>query len=342
MGCPTCQQGTVYVNDHETPCVDCTPQCDTPQPCTEITDSQCIVYTGAHIKCGTDIVVKQNDNIAQALAQITAYFCNKQGLITTADILCGDTVIIPIGTSMQDALALAVNFICNIQLTPGPEGPQGVPGATGPQGPIGLTGSVGATGPQGPMGPIGATGLTGPVGETGPQGPVGTAGLYSQTRDSIPVTNVTGSASLITLGVGSLSVPENQFQIGDSFKATLHGALSCANNQELRISIISNGVLLASTPPLILPQITSKTWTLEIDFVIRAIGGPGSAVILTGGNFIYNKDSNNAYEGVGFRFEQATFFDTTVLNTLAIDADWGTFDVANSIYSQIFNLFKTY
>lgn len=306
MGCPTCQQGTVYVNDHETPCVDCTPQCDTPQPCTEITDSQCIVYTGAHIKCGTDIVVKQNDNIAQALAQITAYFCNKQGLITTADILCGDTVIIPIGTSMQDALALAVNFICNIQLTPGPEGPQGEPGAVGPQ------------------------------------GPAGAAGLFAQTRNSIPVTNATGLSSLITTGVGTLSIPANAFQVGDSFKATLHGEVTCANNQQLRIVIESNGNVLATTPLLVLPQITSKHWTLEIDFAIRAIGAAGVAAIMTGGNFIYNKDSNNAYEGVGFRFEQATLFDTTVLNTLAINAEWGTVNVANSIYSQIFNLFKTY
>jgi len=318
MGCPTCQQGTVYVNDHATPCVDCTPQCDTPQPCTEITDSQCIVYTGAHIKCGTDIVVMQNDNIAQALAQITAYFCNKQALITTEDILCGDTVIIPIGTNMQDALALTVNFICNIQLTPGPQGPAGA------QGPVGATG---ATGPQGPIG------LTGPA---------GAAGLFAQTRNSIPVTNATGLSSLITTGVGTLNIPANTFQVGDSFKATMHGEVTCANNQQLRIVIESNGNVLATTPLLVLPQITSKHWTLEIDFAIRAIGAAGVAAIMTGGNFIYNKDSNNAYEGVGFRFEQATLFNTTVLNTLAINAEWGTVNAANSIYSQIFNLFKTY
>jgi hypothetical protein len=338
MACSSCQKNnhvvpTVTSTTCECACGCSEPACPTPQPCTEITDSKCIIYTDAPIKCGNDVVVTTNASVSTALNQITNFFCDLAGLVTTADILCGDTVIVPAGSSVQAAFELTVQFICNIQLTPGPQGPAGA------QGPVGATGATGATGPQGPIGLTGATGPQGPIGLTGP---AGAAGLFAQTRNSTPVTNATGMASLIGLGSGTLSVPANAFQAGDSFKATLHGEVTCANNQQLRIVIFSNGNILATTPLMVLPQITGKHWTLEIDFVIRAIGGPATAVVMTGGNFIYNKDSNNAYEGVGFRFEQTSLFDTTVLNTLTIEAEWGTVNAANSIYSQIFNLFKTF
>ena len=59
------------------------------------------------------------------------------------------------------------NGIKNIELTPGPQGPQGETGATGPQGP---QGEAGATGPQGPQGEAGPAGPKGDKGETGAAG----------------------------------------------------------------------------------------------------------------------------------------------------------------------------
>jgi Collagen triple helix repeat (20 copies) len=67
-----------------------------------------------------------------------------------------------------------------IELTPGPEGPQGPVGPQGPTGPIGATGPAGApgpTGPEGSQGVQGPTGATGPKGDTGATGPQGDQGL---------------------------------------------------------------------------------------------------------------------------------------------------------------------
>lgn len=362
MGCVSCQEGIVHVHGIEMPCVDCsTPQCETPQPCTEITDAQCTIYTGANIKCGTDIVVAKNDNIAEAIAQITAYFCSKQGLVTTEDILCGQDVIIPAGTSMQDALALTVDFICQIQLTPGPQGTtgaqgvQGITGAQGSQGTIGVQGiqgvqgRVGADGIQGTQGLIGVQGVQGitGIGTQGVQGPAGSTegsliALYSQTSDSIEVNNSNSPNYLIGNGVGVLTVPTNGFQVGDSFKATMYGILSCANNQNLRLSIMANAIELATTPVMTLPQITGRNFTLDLDFAIRQIGAATVAEIITGGKFTYNKDSNNTFEGVAFTSIDNTTFDTTILNLLQIKAEWQTVDGSNRIQSQMFNLFKTF
>ena len=50
------------------------------------------------------------------------------------------------------------NQINNIQLTPGPQGPQGAPGSQGPQGLQGLPGPQGIQGIPGPQGPQGTPG----------------------------------------------------------------------------------------------------------------------------------------------------------------------------------------
>jgi len=57
--------------------------------------------------------------------------------------------------------------IDEIELTPGPEGPQGEQGSAGPQG------EQGPAGPQGEQGPAGLQGEQGPAGPQGEQGPAG-------------------------------------------------------------------------------------------------------------------------------------------------------------------------
>tara|TARA_R110000868_G_scaffold6303_1_gene35961 strand:- start:243 stop:761 length:519 start_codon:yes stop_codon:yes gene_type:complete len=49
--------------------------CLAPEPCSEVLDAQCIIYTGNDILCDTDVVVNQNDSVATALNQIVDYFC---------------------------------------------------------------------------------------------------------------------------------------------------------------------------------------------------------------------------------------------------------------------------
>jgi hypothetical protein len=153
MGCSSCQQNNHVVPSthvhNPTAQVNCEcacgceePVCPTPQPCTEITDSKCIIYTDPAIKCGNDTVVTTNASVSTAMNQIVNYFCSQQGLVTTEDILCGTEVIVPEGTDMQSAFELVVEFICEIQLTPGPAGPAGPAGAIGPQGEPGTNGTT--------------------------------------------------------------------------------------------------------------------------------------------------------------------------------------------------------
>ena len=170
-----------------------------------------------------------------------------------------------------------------------------------------------------------------------------TKGLYSQTASSPPITNTTVETTLIDGGVGTLTVPANAFQVGDSFSVVMGGHISAVNNNTIHIRVKRNGtVLLADTGVITLPTVTAKHWELTITFTIRKIGAAGVAEIASHGSFIYNRDSGLQFEGRTFSVVNNTTFDTTISNTLDITAQWGAANAANSIYSDLFILEKIY
>lgn len=115
---------------------------------------------------------KSDEDVQTALDDLVAELNNKSDVGHTHTI---DQVTDGTDPDTGEPITLR-SLLDNIELTPGPqgpEGPQGPAGATGPQGPAGATGPKGDTGDTGPAGP---TGPQGPAGATGPQGPQGPAG----------------------------------------------------------------------------------------------------------------------------------------------------------------------
>lgn len=189
-------------------------------------------------------------------------------------------------------------------------------------------------GPQGPSGPQGIQ---------GPQGPPGSPnGLFSQTGDSVPISGTTVESTLINGGVGTLSVPANGFQIGDSFRAVFGGILNVANNQTIRVRVKAGSIVLLDSGLQSISNITNDVFSLNIDFTIRQIGVPGVSSIASLGTFHYTKTSNGTTQGFAFNTINNTTFDTTISNTLNVTVEWGSNDVGNSIYSDIFMLSKIY
>lgn len=169
-----------------------------------------------------------------------------------------------------------------------------------------------------------------------------TRGLYAQTATSTAVVNTTAETTILNGGVGSLSVPANGFKIGDSFNANLSGILSADNNNTLRIKVKAGIIILGDTGLITLPGITNKYFDIQIHFTIRTIGIAGVASIATSGQFTYSKNASSAFEGVDFLSINNTTFDTTIVNTLDITAEWGTASPTNSISTEVFVLNKTY
>lgn len=176
----------------------------------------------------------------------------------------------------------------------------------------------------------------------GPPGPPGTNGLYAQTALGTKITNTTVETSLIGTGVGSLTVPANGFNVGDSFTAKICGSLSCANNETIHIRIKSDGNVIADAGVFQMKLATNKYFELIIDFTITKIGGLGVAELFVNGQYSYNQNANTNLDGVNFALVDSTDFNTTVSNVLTITAQWGAAKIENSIQSQNFVLTKVY
>ncbi len=196
------------------------------------------------------------------------------------------------------------------------------------------------------------TGTSGTSGSSGISGTSGTSatlpetvsyGLFAQTANSTIITNTTVESSLINSGVGTLTVPANEFSVGYSFRAIFGGVMNADNNQTIRIRVRTGSVLLLDSGLQNLgSSVINDVWSLNIDFTVRQIGTAGVASIVSLGSFHYTKTNNASVQGFGFNVVNSTTFDTTISNTLDVTAQWGSASTGNNIYSDIFVLNKTY
>lgn len=179
------------------------------------------------------------------------------------------------------------------------------------------------------------------INDTNPYTQIG--GVFAQTANSPDITGTTVESTLIDGGEGTLSVPANGFQVGDSFRVAMCGVMDAINNETIQIRVKANSIiLLDSNVQTLTSGIVADVWNLAIDFTIRKLGAAGTAEIVSSGKFTYIKTSNGSLEGFGFNTVNSTTFDTTINNTLDITAQWGTNDVGNKIYSSSFILTKIY
>jgi hypothetical protein len=169
------------------------------------------------------------------------------------------------------------------------------------------------------------------------------SGIYTMISPSTYVTGTAEQSIIDGSSLGSLSVPANGFQVGDTFRLTMRGYIGAHNNDTLTINLYTNGTtLLTSTGPITMPTIGYKAFELIVDFVINAVGGPMVAGVTVAGGFSYNKDSANIYEGQDFVGVNNFSFDTTIPNVLDVKAQFNSSNPSNFIQSYIGILEKTY
>jgi hypothetical protein len=167
-------------------------------------------------------------------------------------------------------------------------------------------------------------------------------GLYAQTVTGPSVTGI-AEQSIIGAGVGTLSVPANAFSIGDSFTTALDGIISSISSATIHIHIKTvAGAILADTGVVSLAAATNKSWTLNLYFTVRTLGGAGVASISSGGLFSYIRNGGTNYEGFVLSTINTTTFDTTINNELVITAMFNTGNAGNTIKSYNFTLQKVY
>ena len=157
--------------------------------------------------------------------------------------------------------------------------------------------------------------------------------FYAGLSDSATVSGATRSSLVPLTGDGTLTVPFNGFKAGDSFHVVCAGDGSFANGNTLTVRLCSNGLVLGSIV-IDLENATPTNWELEADFTIRSIGATGS--IAVNFDFTYQRPSPS-FDFRGARQVQISTIDTTVANTLDVDAQ---FSVFGSMTTKLFYLKK--
>ncbi len=146
----------------------------------------------------------------------------------------------------------------------------------------------------------------------------------------------------------TLSVPANNFVVGDSFTLTISG--SCNFNgtppnatigtptaKNLTLTLLSNAVVLNT---LVVPTRNtglSSFFEIEVDFSIRSIGVSGS--IVNSFEFTYQIPSTTSFEGT--RSTTIGTIDTTISNTLTCVATLDAAYASASIQAFMAVLRKT-
>jgi len=60
-------------------CTNTNNNCPTSEPCSEVFDAQCVIYTGANILCDNNVLVSTNDTINDVVQNITDFVCGNSG-----------------------------------------------------------------------------------------------------------------------------------------------------------------------------------------------------------------------------------------------------------------------
>ena len=75
--------------------------CPTPEPCSEVIDAQCVIYTNPDVICNQEVVVETSTSVADAINNIVNYICAQIGNFSELSIkkFAVNTVVDPVSTT---------------------------------------------------------------------------------------------------------------------------------------------------------------------------------------------------------------------------------------------------
>jgi len=171
-------------------------------------------------------------------------------------------------------------------------------------------------------------------------------GVFAGTADSLTLTASTAEQSILpTSFVGTTAVPANGFKVGDSFHCVLAGDFGSNNGDTLTIRLKAGPTSTTILATLVVPLNNSSgsSFETEIDFQLRNIGSAGVADICSNFDFTYNQSGGGgAFVGERGVFQNNTTFDTTILNTLEITAQFSSTNASNTIKTIVSKLSKDF
>lgn len=194
---------------------------------------------------------------------------------------------------LREAVRALQTDVANIELTPGPQGEQGVPGPTSEPGPQGEQGIQGETGTDGADGADGATGATGPQGETGAIGSQGEQGAQG-------IQGVAGA----TGADGATGPQGEQGETGESGQDTADGvyinkaSITSRTDTTFTVTLLGPSLAPAGATPVVAMGINSS---LNVNVVaVNQVTAEFNNVGTDGGTFLISLSNSQGTAEVDF------------------------------------------
>jgi hypothetical protein len=110
MSCPSCGQTESTVS-----CVECsapTVNCPNPNPCVDVTSTDCVIYTGLEAGCHlNEPLLETGDNLSVGLKKVIDYFCEHTHIEEAKS--AGGVEILSVGDGMTESLISVIDYFSN-------------------------------------------------------------------------------------------------------------------------------------------------------------------------------------------------------------------------------------
>lgn len=158
-----------------------------------------------------------------------------------------------------------------------------------------------------------------------------TVALLFTSTATVTLANSITETSLLSTGIGSLTIPAHFFLAGKSLIIQFNGYFStgAAGTLDIKTKIGSTtiGDTGVKTP---IASLTDKWWEICSIITCRTTGSSGT--VFAQGIFKWESPSDTRYiAGWGMDNQSTITLDTTAGYTIGITAQWGTADTANTI-----------
>jgi len=160
--------------------------------------------------------------------------------------------------------------------------------------------------------------------------------FFTGTSNGIIITATALEASILPLTyLGGLQIFENTYKQGDAYHMILAGLFSSQNGNTLTLRWKLNGITEATQVVSLGTGVVGQHFEIEVDWVIRKIGGAGVADIATNWDFTYSDTTTTQFRGDRNAFINNTTFSTEVSNTLSMTAQFSTNSANNYMMTQM-------
>lgn len=142
---------------------------------------------------------------------------------------------------------------------------------------------------------------------------------------SATVANTTVETTLLSTGVGTLTLPADFLSVGRSVSLYVSGIHSAAGNPTIRIRVYLGSTVILDSTAIAAHAGTNFTFALRGQFTCRSVGAMGT-VFAQG---VYQELDGGGSNGMSNT--AATTIDTTVSQIINVTAEWGTTSPSDTI-----------